>query len=104
MYIDLHALLVNIFEQRVLRIEPFITAVQRCASRSTEFAFAIANRSREPGRDVKNLSDRMLRIKGSAEFSVVHVEIDLHALPMNNYTTTRRTENAFEEERLPAST
>ena len=38
-YIDLHALLTNNFEHRVLRIEPIIiTAVQRCAinSRSTE--------------------------------------------------------------------
>ena len=35
---------------------------------------------------------------------VVHiVYIDLHVLPMNNSTTTRRTENAFEKRRLPAS-
>ena len=39
-YIDLHALLVNNFEHRVLRIEPNDTAVQKCAidSRSLEFA------------------------------------------------------------------
>ena len=38
-WIDLHALIVNNFEHRVLRIERINTAVQRCAiSRSTEFA------------------------------------------------------------------
>ena len=31
-YIDLHALIVNNFEHRVLRIEPINTAVQRWAS------------------------------------------------------------------------
>ena len=37
--IDLHALVMNNFEHnRVLRIEPKDTAVQRCASRSTEIA------------------------------------------------------------------
>ena len=38
--IDLHALVINNFEHRVLRIESINTAVQRCAinSRSTEFA------------------------------------------------------------------
>ena len=36
--IDLHALIMTNFEHRVLRIEPINTAVQRCASRSTEFA------------------------------------------------------------------
>ena len=44
----------------------------------------------------------MLRIKDSAEHSRC-TYVDFHALPMNNYTTTRRTENAFEERRLPAS-
>ena len=52
---------------------------------------------------MKILTDRMLHIKGSAEHSVVHVQIDPHALPINNYTTTRRTENALENRRLPAS-
>ena len=41
----------------------------------------IKNRRREPGRDVKILSDRMLRIKGSAEHSRC---TDLHAL-LNNF-------------------
>ena len=38
-YIELHALLANNFEHRVLRIEPIINApcTQRCADRSTEF-------------------------------------------------------------------
>ena len=36
--IDLHAIVMNNFEHRVLRIESNNTAVQRCASRSTEFA------------------------------------------------------------------
>ena len=37
--IDLHALLMENFELRVLRIEPINTAaVQRCARESTEFA------------------------------------------------------------------
>ena len=36
-WIDLHVLIMNNFEHRILRIEPY--AVQRCASRrSTEFA------------------------------------------------------------------
>ena len=34
---DLHALLMKIFEHRVLGIEP-ILSVQRCARKSTEFA------------------------------------------------------------------
>ena len=38
-------------------------------ARSTEFASQLKNRRREPGRDVKILSDRMLRIKGSAAHS-----------------------------------
>ena len=38
MWIDLHALIMNNFERRVLHIERINTAVQRCASRSTEFA------------------------------------------------------------------
>ena len=37
-YIDLHVLLTNNFEHRVLRIEPINSAVQKCASRSTQFA------------------------------------------------------------------
>ena len=37
-WIDLHAFIMNNFEHRVLRIERIDTAVQRCASRSTEFA------------------------------------------------------------------
>ena len=55
---------------------------------------------------MKILSGRILRIKASAEHSrctKCGYFIDLHALPMNNYTTTRRTENAFEKRRLPAS-
>ena len=66
---------------------------------------AIKNRRREPGRDVKILTDRMLHIKGSAEHfrCTCYVPIDLHALPINNYTTTCRRENAFENRRLPAS-
>ena len=36
--IDLHALIMNNCEHRILRKEPINTAVQRCASRSTEFA------------------------------------------------------------------
>ena len=35
---DLHALLMNNLEHRVLRIEPINTAVQRCARKSAEFA------------------------------------------------------------------
>ena len=42
---------------------------------------AIKNHRREPGRDVKIVSDRMLRIKGSAEHSRC---TDLHAL-LNNF-------------------
>ena len=57
----------NNFEHRVLRIEPIITAVQRCASRSTVLNLhRDKNRRREPGRDVKILSDRMLHIEGSS--------------------------------------
>ena len=37
-WMDLHALIMNNFEHMVLRIEPINTAVQRCTSRSTEFA------------------------------------------------------------------
>ena len=36
--IDLHALIMKYSKHRVLRIEPNITAVQKCASRSTEIA------------------------------------------------------------------
>ena len=36
--IYVHVLIMNNFEHRVLRIGPINTAVQRCASRSTEFA------------------------------------------------------------------
>ena len=53
---------------------------------------------------MKILGDRMLRIKVLPNIPVVDVQIYLHALPMNNnYATTRRTENAFEKRRLPAS-
>ena len=69
-YIDLHALLVNSFEHRVLRIEPNDTA-----NKSVLLIVGVLNlhrdknRWREPGRDVRILNDRMLRIKGSAEYS-----------------------------------
>ena len=35
---NFHALIMNNFKHRVLRIEPNNTGVQKCASRSTEFA------------------------------------------------------------------
>ena len=78
-HIDLHALLTNNFEHRVLRIEPINTPVHSTC-RSTEFA-SINNRRREPGRDGNILSDRMLRIKGSAGHSRC---TDLCAL-LNNF-------------------
>ena len=43
-------------------------------------------RWREPGRDGKFLSNRILRIEGSAEHSrCTRLDIDLHALIMNNF-------------------
>ena len=42
-------------------------------------------------------------MKGSAEHSRCICVDRPHALPMNNYTTTLRTENALEKRRLPAS-
>ena len=39
-FYNFHALIMNNFKHRVLRIEPNNTAVQKCAiSRSTQFAF-----------------------------------------------------------------
>ena len=53
-YIDLHALLTNKFEHRVLRIEPINTAVQRRGSRSTEFAsrYKIVGENRGDGKNI----------------------------------------------------
>ena len=79
----------NNFKHRVLRIEPNNTSVQKCAltvgvlnlhlegfsahrvycCTKVCSCILIKNRGPEPGRDVKILSDRMLRIKGSAEHS-----------------------------------
>ena len=42
-------------------------------------------------------------MKGSAEHSSCTCVDRPHPLPMNNYTTTLRTENAFEKRRRPAS-
>ena len=58
----------NNFNHGVLRIEPNNNSVQKCASRILNLHLD-KKRTREPGRDVKILRDRMLRIKGSAEHS-----------------------------------
>ena len=57
------------------------------------------------GRDAKVLSDRLLRIKNSAEHSrCTHVDRPSHSADEQfNYITTRRTEKVFEKRRLPAS-
>ena len=67
--------------------------------------FAIKKRRREPGKDVKILSVRLLRIKNSAEHSsCTHVDRPSPSVDEQfNYTTMRRTENVFEKRRLPAS-
>ena len=62
-FYNFHAFIMNNFRHRVLRIEPNNAAVQKGASRRTQFASWIKNNRREPGRDVKILSDRMLGIK-----------------------------------------
>ena len=62
MYIDLHVLLTNSFNHRVLRIEPINTAVYKgvLVGVLNLICIAIKNRRRKPGKDVKILSDRML--------------------------------------------
>ena len=54
---------------------------------------------------MKILSDRLLRIKNSAEHSrCTYVDRPSRSVDEQfNYTTTRRTENVFEKIRLPAS-
>ena len=61
------------FEHRVLRMELINTAVKRCASRSTEFDRDKKTLNRELGRDVKILSDKILRMKVLLNIPVVHV-------------------------------
>ena len=67
--------------------------------------FAIKNRRRETRRDVKILSDRLLRIKNPAEhFCCTYVDRPSRSADEQfHYTTTRRIENVFEKRRLAAS-
>ena len=60
----------NNFEHRVLRIKP-INLILLCKDVLVGVLnlHRDKNRRREPGRDVKILTDRMLHIKGSAEHS-----------------------------------
>ena len=62
-FYNFHALIMNNFKHRVLRIEP-INQILLFKS-----VLLIKHRRREPGRDVKILRVRMLGIKGSTEHS-----------------------------------
>ena len=88
----------NNFRHRVLRIEPNNAAVQRvlvgALALHLDKKFLIKNSRREPGRDVKILSDRMLGIKGSAEHSRWTC-VDRPSCSVDKNYTARRTENAF---------